>query len=110
MNYFEFPSSELEKELISLDTAEGAEDEDDNEVQEQEQEQNHLQEKEEDDDTGGETLPTIQSNTVGLFGPGVSEFWVKKKTGPRKKRVRRGLTSGMHLPENVQQLLGMVRG
>lgn len=54
----------------------------------------------------GDVTPLIQPNAVGLFGPGVNEFWVKKKSS-HKKRVRRGLTHGMKLPDDVEILLGM---
>ena len=53
----------------------------------------------------GDINPLIQSNAVGLFGPGVSEFWATKKK-VQAKRVRRGLTQGKKLPENIENLLG----
>jgi hypothetical protein len=86
--------AELENELICLDN--DPDQPDDKDVDE---------DKSTSPDTKETTNKQLQSNTVGLFGPGVSQFWVKKKRQQTKPRVRRGLTKGMKLPANVENLL-----
>ena len=91
-------TEELENELISLDNEPDAEKED--------QPKSSSRAASASVEERGSN-PLVQSNTVGLFGPGVSEFWVKKTKTHKKRRIRRGLTKGMRLPENVEALLGI---
>ena len=92
MNPMIIQEDELEKEL-SLFTG-----------QEEQQEQQQEEQQEQQEDV--EETSLLPSNVVDLFGPGVSQFWNKKKN--KKKRIRRGLTKGKKLPEHVERLLGNV--
>lgn len=107
MSYYELTTSELENELMHLD---------DTIQSEEEGEPGHIISGTKSSPPAAPAAPddpatnsTIQQNTVGLFGPGVSEFWVKKKTKHKLKRPRRGLTKGLQLPESVEKLLGRVQ-
>ena len=99
MSFLKFQPTELESELISLGN-------DLNQSDTEDKPNDPSNTTSSSSVEGKVTNSVIQSNAVGLFGPGVSEFWVKKKKRGQTKRVRRGLTKGMKLPENVENLLG----
>ena len=86
MSFLALPSEELEDELVQLGEASRV----------------SFPSKQPQEASRGEEEKT-RVDERGLFGLGVKDFWREKS---RKKRVRRGLTEGKKLPEQLEKLIG----